>query len=393
MPDETVSDGRSKAFTVTATDQFVEHRCPCRVVGEVGNLRVVASRPIAAGERIAVERPLTLTVAHGARERVCAVCLERVSSGALPHTCEVCRAVSYCSPHCAAVAAHRHASIECGSLRSALADPDVDEDTVDLVAQAVRILADRAAGRTVQVGPAGSLGYAAYAERLVGVVPTTEEARGFIDRAVRATLRAVPAAARVDAAELRDLCQRHQCNLYGVTGEAGEDVASASFVGHLHLFNHSCCPNVVFDSSRRLFAAEERQAASRSAREQTEVESGEEEEEEAAAVGAAEPSFALVALQAVEEGAELCISYTSTAEGPTQRQQHLLEYYAFECACPRCTCDDLDAELTYGELLDARRCARVDECGSGLAVPPHPGSTLRRCVHCGGEWEEEEEEA
>ena len=42
---------------------------------------------------------------------------------------------------------------------------------------------------------------------------------------------------------------RHQCNLYGVTGRAGEDKASASFVGFLHLFNHACCPNVVFDSA------------------------------------------------------------------------------------------------------------------------------------------------
>ena len=59
----------------------------------------------------------------------------------------------------------------------------------------------------------------------------------------------LPAEARVPPSQLLDLLERHGCNLYGVTGAAGEDVAGASFAGFFHLFNHSCIPNVVFDSA------------------------------------------------------------------------------------------------------------------------------------------------
>ena len=40
----------------------------------------------------------------------------------------------------------------------------------------------------------------------------------------------------------------------------------------------------------------------------------------------------------------------------------------------RCTCDDVAAELDFSDRMDARRCTRLDECGSGLGVPlmrPH----------------------
>ena len=97
----------------------------------------------------------------------------------------------------------------------------------------------------------------------------------------------------------------------------GEDKASASFVGFLHLFNHACCPNVVFDSALPAQPA----------------------------TAEAAPLFALRALTDVPEGAELCISYTSSAEGPVARAAHLEEWYGFKCLCARCQCDDPLQEL------------------------------------------------
>ena len=38
--------------------------------------------------------------------------------------------------------------------------------------------------------------------------------------------------------------------------------------------------------------------------------------------------------------------------------------------------------------VDAMRC-RCDECGSGLGYPIDEDGYMRRCVHCGGEWEED----
>ena len=106
----------------------------------------------------------------------------------------------------------------------------------------------------------------------------------------------------------------------------------------------------------------------------------------------ATPSFALVALRDIDEGAEMCISYTSTAEGPTQRRAHLRDYYGFTCACARCTADEVCVELAFSEALDLCRCANVDECGSGLTVPTAPHATTRRCVHCAKETDLDGEE-
>lgn len=295
----------------------------------------------------------------------------------------------------------RHRGVECEALALLRSDTD-DDDLKDQVAQAVRILADRAAGRSVDAGPAGIASYASYVERLVGVPPWTAEARASLKTAVAATLRCVRERARVTPHELEDLLMRHQCNLYGVTGRAGEDKASASFVGFLHLFNHACCPNVVFDSARPAQPA----------------------------TAEAGPLFALRALTDVAEGAELCISYTSSAEGPVARAAHLEEWYSypyqhniypirirvsrvdvmlallsvmrtnrygFKCLCARCQCDDPLEELDYDDALDALRCAHDRRMRHrGLAagasgVPCEVGHAARRCVHCGGSWEDEEE--
>ena len=185
----------------------------------------------------------------------------------------------------------------------------IEEDDFDTVAQAIRILADRAHQRIVDAGPAGLVGWEdSYTERLVGVTPGTDEARMALRRIASATLDALPSEARISSAELLDVLERHSCNLYGVTGAGGEDVAGASFVGFFHLFNHACCPNVVFDSARQVAPAMPDGAA---------------------------PSFALVALEDISKGAEMSISYTSSAEGPAQRSEHLREHYGFDCGCAR----------------------------------------------------------
>lgn len=129
-------------------------------------------------------------------------------------------------------------------------------------------------------------------------------------------------------------------------------------------------PNVVFDSARPIAAA--------------------------SADGRA-PCYALLALEDIAKGEELCISYTSTAEGPGRRAEHLQEHYGFKCACVRCKAaedGDVCAELDYADALEARRCTR-ESCGSGLCVPIAVGHAERRCVHCGevSLMEEDEDEA
>lgn len=368
-----IRDPRPPSFGADANEAIERHEYPCRVSDGGGGLACYASRDITAGETILVERPLVLTVSHSARSHTCAMCLADSRKAGLDEwstKCSVCSTHCYCSEPCARAAAPRHGGLECEAL-CRLDLEVVEEDDRDAVLQAIRILADRANGTLVDIGPAGIHGPSAYAQRLVGLTPTTASARDSLERIVAAALAALPQPAHVPPATLLDLLERHSCNLYGVSGRDGAEVAAASFVGHFHLLNHSCAPNVVFDSARPVEPAQL-------------CEGGED-----ASTGARPPTFALRALEDVPHGGELCISYTSSADGPSQRREHLEEWYGFVCTCVRCSCDDPCAELDFGDRMDAKRCA-VDGCGSGLGVPACVGDReWLRCVHCGDEFEAE----
>ena len=55
--------------------------------------------------------------------------------------------------------------------------------------------------------------------------------------------------------------------------------------------------------------------------------------------------------------------------GPTERSDHLEEYYGFRCTCERCEAHgDVSRELDFADRLEARRCTRP-VCGTGLSVP------------------------
>ena len=292
-----IRDPRPAAFAADATAAIHALGYPCTVSTGGGGLAVYASRRIRAGEQILVERPLLLTISHGCRGHICAHCLADSRKGGPGDIdgsahwqlcCEGCGTQRYCSEACAAAAAPRHSGIECAAMASAARD-SLDDDDVDTVSQAIRMLCDKAHGFAIGCGPPGVLASAtSHAERLVGVSPSTDEARACLSRICAATLRHLPDEARVPPSELLDLLERHGCNLYGVTGGRGEDVAGASFAGFFHLFNHSCSPNVVFDSATQV---------------------------QPASPDGASPLFALRALFDVASGEELCISYTSSADG------------------------------------------------------------------------------
>ena len=294
-----IRDPRPASFAADTTAAIHELGFPCTVAVGGGGLAVYASRRIHAGEQILVERPLVLTVSHQCRKHICAHCIadSRKSrpgglDGAAAWTvrCDRCGTQHYCSEACAAAAAPRHSGHECQAMASAEdLRADLEDDDLDTISQAIRMLCDKAHGFAISCGPPGVLASAtSHAERLVGISPSTDEARTCLSRICAATLRCLPSEVRVPSAELLDLLERHACNLYGVTGPAGEDTAGASFAGFFHLFNHSCSPNVVFDSARRVDGA--------------------------TAEGAA-PLFALRALFDTAPDEELCISYTSSADG------------------------------------------------------------------------------
>lgn len=334
-------------------DLFANSNVPCRVQHTTyGGLGMFASRRILAGEVVLHERPLLLTIERPHESHVCAHCLARSQHGRdWDIVFRNCDRVRYCSSACQA--SHQHTDLEC----AALANCDADDDAVDLVTQAIAALALRAREGELELLPGVVVGFSGY-DRLCGI-RRTQRNGAVIKRAVVSALKAIAPPARVPAKELFAVLDRHQANVYGVTGPGNADLALASFVGAFHLFNHSCLPNLVFDSLPR----------------------GREE-----AVGGCRPRFALVALTEVEEGDELVHCYASSAEGPRARRSYLEDHYGFVCSCRRCLSADADleqeAELTL--RLEAMRCG-LPGCGSGLGFPI--GGEWRQCVHCGGTWE------
>lgn len=379
-------------------------RWPIRVVpSALGGLGVVASRDIAAGEVVASEAPLALTPLFGVARQVCWHCMEADPGGnEQPLQCAACDVACWCSEACrdagttsglAAGLAHAHGPVECAALRHWQLAGRPHLDVADLTLQAIRLLDLRQRGAACQPLPSPSttrLGFDAYGSRLCGMRRDAETG-GAIRRAAAAALASVAVEARVQPAVLEDVLSRHQCNAYGVSGPGAVGRGLASFVAVFQLFNHSCAPNLAFDSRPvRSVPAPGSAAASEPPR-----------------VAASPPSYGLVALGPIGAGVELTHCYASSADGPTVRQAYLRAHHGFQCGCTRCACDDPVAELELSERLDARRCVRA-ACGSGIGVHTtarggrgtacaggdaghaEAGQVRLRCVHCGEVWEAEE---
>ena len=372
----------------------------------LGGLGVVATRDIRAGERLVSEAPLALTPLLGAAAAVCWHCLERAPAGAeQPLRCSGCRLVCWCSERCreagtvvalTAGHAHAHGPTECAALASWETAGRPNEDVADLILQAVRLLDVRERAASFRPFPSPSatrLGFEAYEERLCDMKRNRENGDA-IRRSALSAIDSAPAEARVDRALLEEVLSRHQCNVYGVSGPAAVGHGLASFVGILQLFNHSCAPNLAFDSRPAIPIACGEQGGFAVA--------GMDSEDARAPrlFTAPVPMYSLIALRNIRAGTELTHCYASSSDGPAARQEYLRAHHGFRCDCPRCACTDPLAELVVSERLDARRC--IDpRCGSGLGVHVQDNSGQRqhegdgvmlRCVHCGESWEADEED-
>jgi hypothetical protein len=246
-----------------------------------------------------------------------------------------------------------------------------DAATAEDLAHSIRLFGLKDSPVDTQATAVGCLGYDDIAARLVGMRPMTADGGRAMRAAIDATQRALSAAqANVPpAAEIRALLERLNINGYGVNGPGGVYVAAACFAANLHLANHSCRPNLVFDSASPVEAADTSRP----------------------------PMFALLALHDIPAGAELTISYlglsaTALAEPTDERRAHLHEMYGFTCRCDRCEGRGGDeAEAAWQLFARARRCPREGVCGSGLGVPTQTAEGTRlRCVHCAGEWDVDE---
>ena len=397
-------DGRDlDAFIDSINEDFSKlSGCLCRAAKDCsGGLGLFAARDICKGERVMVEVPFAAFPYQHSRPFTCASCLKdsRRFSGkdanAVMHDgwerrCQGCGVLRFCSEACEIALSARH-SRECAALakiakfEGETMMPAAGPNGGDLLSHAIRVLADRQSGTRVQVYSGRTCGYDCHRTRLVGIergVATSAT----IQQAVDVALHAMPMAARVPPAELFDVLSRLQCNSHAVCSEGGHTLARAAFVGSLNLFNHSCAPNVCFDSVPVPFTAEMTAvagdadaaysgSASSSAFAPTSVPTS-----VPTSAPASSPAFSIVSLSDVRSGTELCLSYVSTDVEVSKRREHLREQYGFDCSCERCRSEDCSAEDRNGQeaayVYEAPpRCVH-DQCGTGYMVGG-------RCVHCG----------
>jgi hypothetical protein len=138
---------------------------PCRVAASSfdGQLGVFATRDIAAGQRVLIERPLVLTPTPDARPFTCATCFadSRARHPRLPNElpkrwprrCAGCKVLRFCSDACEKRLEPRHRGCapfsECAALGAIACEelasqrPIVEPLAGNMVAQALRLLADR----------------------------------------------------------------------------------------------------------------------------------------------------------------------------------------------------------------------------------------------------------
>ena len=368
-------DSKALAASVNAE---LSHEAPCQAcLDPHGGLGMYAKRAVAAGERILLEQPLTITPTHDARPFVCANCFDdsRFSSrgdsfdkynNQWARYCSGCCMLRCCSKACESALHIRHrGTVECEALALLAKEAKAsgitpcerfgDADLANLLFQAVRILSDRHAGVSVRAYQSRTVSFSSYTQRLVGggddaMVTTALEA------VARAALAVIPEAARIPVSDLASVLRYHQANVYSVLSRGGNEIASASFVGALHLFNHSCAPNLAFDCVPIRTAGR----------------------------AGSNLFFALVSLRNIAPGEALCISYTSTADERAVRRKHLLSYYGFDCDCERClqaVSPEEDRRIAHD--FAARRCA-LGDCGTGYVVAGDATAGCGwRCLHCG----------
>lgn len=374
IPHRAVHDPRPSSFAAATNEVLQKSSPPSAVAVAYGDgIGVFAKRAIAAGEAILVERPLLLTVAPSARMTTCAVCLADSRKGkhgraAWEMRCDSCGVHYYCSKTCAATARPSHDGIECEALSRFVREHSAGEEThqhFDMVARAVRLLADRANRRTVHVGAAGLLGvHTGAMDRLMSVSPANRRERKARARVAEIALSVVPEAARLPPDELIRLLEAEVCNSVGVLGHVrGEDIASACFAGFVHLLNHACRPCAVLDSVTR---PEEAGGARENA--------------------TATPAFAIRALEDIPMGAEITLMYAF------EEPSHLLHDYGFECHCKRCKeRGEEGADRLFWAWKERVCCPAGPQggCGCGIGVPidsHKKDGVRRRCANCAHTW-------
>ncbi|KAL2631968.1 hypothetical protein R1flu_016654 [Riccia fluitans] len=295
---------------------------------------LVADRIFTPGEVIISQEPYSSVLDSSSGNRRCDNCFNLSSN---LKRCSACKSVRYCCSSCQAYAWKRHKS-ECQMLIK------LNEEKQRTPPPSLRLVVRLVIKRILQ--QSGVLSTTADDNfEIVEALPThfseTQEERLVLYAQMANLVETIVAPSEVD---LKDICQlfcRLACNAHTICDEEFRPVGTGLYPV-ISIINHSCAPNAVllFDGKRG----------------------------------------AVRALQRIEKGTEVTISYVELAGSTKSRQQALKEQYYFVCQCQRCMKMETGEGILEDAILEGYKCS-VQQCnGAVLSGTDQPGS---HCVTCG----------
>ncbi|BBN09598.1 [histone H3]-lysine4/36 N-trimethyltransferase SMYD [Marchantia polymorpha subsp. ruderalis] len=312
---------------------LVDHGLKVTVVDTKGRC-LVADRDFSPGEIVLDQEPYSSVLDAESKSLRCDACF-RCSENL--QRCSACKSVSYCCTSCQRKEWKLHKS-ECQMMvKLSQAKQKLPPPSLRLI---VRLVIKRRL-QASNVFPRTNVDNFEIVEALPTHFSETGEERLVLYAQMSNLVKAIVTPLEVDLKETCELFCRIACNAHTICDDEFRPVGTGLYPV-VSIINHSCAPNSVllFDGRRAIVRA----------------------------------------IQKIDRGTEVTLSYVELAGSTKTRQKALKEQYYFSCHCTRC----MNAETTEGtredSILEGYKCSN-EQCDG--AVIQERDQPYFRCILCG----------
>ncbi|KAG6556974.1 hypothetical protein Mapa_001390 [Marchantia paleacea] len=312
---------------------LVDHGLKISVVNTKGRC-LVANRDFRPGEIVLDQDPYSSVLdaeSKSYRCDACFICSENLQR------CSACKSVSYCCTSCQRKEWKLHKS-ECQMMvKLSQGKQKLPPPSLRLI---VRLLIKRSL-QASNVFPRTTVDNFEIVEALPTHLSQTGEERLVLYAQMSNLVKAIVTPLEVDLKETCEFFCRIACNAHTICDEEFRPVGTGLYPV-ISIINHSCAPNSVllFDGKRAIVRA----------------------------------------MQKIDRGSEVTLSYVELANSTKTRQKALKEQYYFVCQCTRC----MKAETTEGtvedSILEGYKCSNEQCDGAVIHEKDRPSF---RCIPCG----------
>ncbi|KAL3689824.1 hypothetical protein R1sor_016133 [Riccia sorocarpa] len=296
---------------------------------------LIANRVFTPGELIISQEPYSSVLDIDSERRRCDNCFNLSSN---VKRCSACKSVRYCCSSCQVHAWKQQHKSECQMLVKLIEEKQrTPPPSLRLV---VRLVIKRSLQQSGVLSTKADDNF-----ETVEALPThyseTQEER-LVSYAQMANLvKTIVDPVEVDLKEVCQLFCRIACNAHTICDEEFRPVGTGLYPV-ISIINHSCAPNTVllFNGKRGIVRA----------------------------------------LQKIEKGTEVTVSYVELAGSTKTRQLALKEQYYFVCQCKRCRKMETEEGIIEDAILEGYKCP-VQQCNG--AVPSGRDQPGSQCVTCG----------